>query len=42
MGKKREEGGAGGAGRAPGLVPQGMRKNAAGARFGVVFFFLQN
>lgn len=39
MGKKREEGGASGAGRAPGLVPQGMRKNTAGARFGVFFFF---
>lgn len=39
MGKKREEGGASGAGRAPGLVPQGMRKNTAGARFGGFFFF---
>lgn len=39
MGRKREEGGASGAGRAPGLVPQGMRKNTAGARFGVFFFF---
>lgn len=41
MGKEREVGGgrAWRAGRARGLVPQGIRENAPGARFGAFFFF---
>lgn len=41
MGKEREVGGgrARRAGRARGLVPQGIRENAPGARFGAFFFF---